>query len=292
MPTADNHGVAIEYETIGHADDPAVILIMGFTAQLTAWPIDFCRMLADRGLFVIRLDNRDSGLSSKTEGDPPNIMALMMAATSGQPVTEEVPYSLSDMAADVLAVLDDLGIERANVVGASMGGMIAQQVAIEHPARVLTLTSIMSTTGNPQVGQSNQEAMAALLTPPPADRDGVIETGVKLGRVVAGPHYDETEAAVRIGEAFDRSFNPAGAPFQMAAIAKTGDRTSGLEQLVVPTLVIHGELDPLVGISGGQATAAAVAGAELLIFDDMGHDLPKPRWPEITSAIATLAART
>ena len=290
MPRADNDGVSIEYDTIGDTADPAVLLIMGFTAQMTAWDAEFCRMLADRGHLVVRFDNRDCGLSTKSEGEPPDVMALMMAVLQGTPVTEEVPYTLSDMARDGLAVLDDLGIGRAHVVGASMGGMIAQQMAIEHPGRVLSLTSIMSTTGAADVGQGTQEAMTALLTPPPTERDAVIERGVELGRVICGPLYDEDVARQRFAEAYDRCFHPAGAPFQLAAITKTGDRTAALEGLDVPTLVIHGKADPLIQPSGGEATAAAVPGARLLMLDQMGHDLPRPLWPEIVGAIADHAA--
>ncbi|MDH3678914.1 MAG: alpha/beta hydrolase [Acidimicrobiia bacterium] len=290
MPQADNDGVVIEYDTIGTHDHPALLLIMGFATQLTAWDREFCQLLASHGFFVIRFDNRDCGLSGKTDGEPPNIMALMMAVMAGNEVTEEVPYTLSDMAADGLAVLDHLGIDQAHIAGASMGGMIAQQMAIDHPDRVLSLTSIMSTTGDSSVGQGTQEAVGALFSPPPEDRDSVIERGLTIAGVVCGPHFDEAEARIRIGDAFDRSFHPQGGPFQLAAIAKTGDRTENLRALDVPTLVIHGEVDTLVDVSGGEATAAAIGGAKLLTFDDMGHDLPKPRWPEITAAIAELAA--
>ena len=289
MPTADNDGVAIEYDTIGEPGNPAMLLVMGFATQLTAWDPGFCQLLVDRGHQVVRFDNRDCGLSHKTEGAPPNLMSIMLAAASGAAITDDVPYTLSDMAADGMAVLDDLGIEQAHVVGASMGGMIAQQMAIEHPDRVRSLTSIMSTTGNPAVGQGSQEALGALLSPAPDSRDEAIERGVRIGSIVAGPQFDEAEARIRIGEAFDRSYYPAGAPFQLAAIAKTGDRTENLQQLGVPTLVVHGTADTLVAPSGGEATAAAIPGARLLTFDDMGHDLPKNRWAEITDAIADLA---
>jgi pimeloyl-ACP methyl ester carboxylesterase len=289
MPKADNSGVMIEYDTFGDPVDPALLLIMGFTAQMTAWDEGFCRMLAGKGLHVIRFDNRDCGLSDKTEGPPPDLMALLSAVQSGQGVTIDVPYSMSDMVADGLAVLDDLGILAAHVAGASMGGMIAQQMAIEHPHRVLSLTSIMSTTGNPKVGQGEPGALAALMTPPPQDRDGAIERGVSLGRVISGPLFDEEKARRRATEAYDRSFHPAGAPFQMAAIAKTGDRTDGLRNLRTPALVVHGAVDPLIGLSGGEATAEAVPDARLLVIEEMGHDLPEPHWPEIASAIADLA---
>jgi len=292
MPRADNHGVEIEYDTIGDPGDPALLLVMGFTAQMTAWDLDFCRMLADRGFHVIRFDNRDCGLSSKTEGDAPNVMALMMSVMAGKPVEQEVPYTLSDMAADGMAVLDDLGIDAAHIVGASMGGMIAQQIAIEHPQRVLSLTSIMSTTGAPGVGQGTQEAMTALLTPPPTERDAVIERGVELGKLISGPLFDEDIARQRFGESFDRSFYPQGAPFQLAAIAKTGDRTERLRGLTCQTLVIHGKVDPLVQVSGGEATAEAVPGAELLVLDEMGHDLPRPLWLTIVDAIAQTASKS
>lgn len=290
MPTAHNDGIAIEYDTIGDPAEPAVLLVMGFATQLTAWDLAFCQTLVDRGFFVIRFDNRDCGLSHKTDGAPPNLMSIMMTVASGAELTVDVPYTLSDMAADGLAVLDDLDIEAAHVVGASMGGMIAQQMAIEHADRVLSLTSIMSTTGSSEVGQGSQEAMGALLSPAPDDRDEAIERGVRIGGIVAGPHFDEELARSRIGEAFDRSYYPAGAPFQLAAIAKTGDRTERLRSLDVPALVIHGLVDSLVDSSGGEATAAAIPGAKLLTFDDMGHDLPPTRWDEIADGIAEVAA--
>ena len=289
MPKADNSGVKIEYDSFGDPGDPALLLIMGFTAQMTAWEASFCEMLAGRGFHVVRFDNRDCGLSDKTEGPPPDLMELLTSVQSGQGVAIDVPYSLSDMVADGLAVLDDLGIAAAHVAGASMGGMIAQQMTIEHPDRVLSLTSIMSTTGDPEVGQGKPEAMAALMTPPPTDREGAIERGVALARVISGPLFDEDKARLRMGEAYDRCFNPVGAAFQMAAIAKIGDRTERLRKVSTPTLVIHGRADPLIGLSGGEATAAAVPGAKLLVIDDMGHDLPQPHWPEITGAIAGVA---
>lgn len=288
MATADHDGLAIEFDTIGDTADPAMLLVMGFSAQLTAWDLDFCHLLVDRGYCVVRFDNRDCGLSGKSEGSPPNLLSIMMSVASGAPITESVPYSLSEMAKDGLAVLDELSIERAHIVGASMGGMIAQQLAIEHPERVQSLTSIMSTTGDPKVGQGSQEAVGALLGPAPIDRAGAIERGVHIGRVIAGPQFDEQVARARIAEAFDRSYHPQGAPFQLAAIAKTGDRTERLRSLDVPALVIHGLADSLVAPSGGEATADAIPGAKLLTFDDMGHDLPPNRWEEIVGAIAEL----
>lgn len=292
MAKADNDGVQLEYDSFGDAADPTVLLVMGFTAQMIAWDEEFCRRLAAHGLRVVRFDNRDCGLSSKTGAELPSVMALLAQVQAGQEITVDAPYTLSDMAADGLAVLDALGVGAAHVVGASMGGMIVQQMAIEHPDRVLSLTSIMSTTGDPRVGQGQPEALAALMAPPPTDRQAVIERGVEVGRAISGPLFDEEGARLRSTEAHDRSFHPLGAVFQMAAIAGTGDRTEGLRRLSVPALVIHGAVDPLIGLSGGEATARAIPGAELVVIDDMGHDLPEPRWPDIIGAIASLAART
>ncbi len=292
MPTAQNHDVTIEYDTFGDPADPAVLLVMGFTAQMIAWDEELCRLIAGHGLHVIRFDNRDCGLSSKTPGDPPNVMALVMAAQAGRAVGD-VPYTLSDMATDGLAVLDHLGIDRAHVVGASMGGMIAQMMAIEHPERVATLTSIMSTTGDPSVGQASPAAMAALIAPPPTDRDGVIEAGVKLYDLIGGSYeVDEDLVRQRMAASFDRCFYPIGAAFQMAAIVATGDRTERLASVTAPTLVVHGLEDSLIAPSGGEATAAAVPGAELVTYDRMGHDLPRQIWDDLVGRLArhTLSA--
>lgn len=290
MPQAKNDTVVLEYDTFGDSSDRPLLLIMGYTAQMTAWPVEFCEQLASAGHYVVRFDNRDCGLSSKTEGEPPNVMAVMMAVMSGGEVPE-VPYTLSDMADDAVAVLDDLGIDKAHIVGASMGGMITQQLAIDHPERVASITSIMSTTGSPSVGQANPDAMTALMTPPPTDRDGAIERNVEVGRIISGPLFDEQLVRDAATAAFDRSFNPVGAAFQMAAIAKTGDRTEGLQSLQLPALVIHGAADPLVTPSGGEATAEAIPNAELLMLDDMGHNLPRPLWDQIIGAIAGHTSR-
>jgi pimeloyl-ACP methyl ester carboxylesterase len=195
------------------------------------------------------------------------------------------------MAADALGVLDTLGIERAHVVGASLGGMIAQHMALDHADRVLTLTSIMSTTGNLGVGGPTLEALTALMKPPPEERDAAIEHGVAVSRVISGPLWDEGRARQRAAERYDRCFHPAGTAFQLAAAIADGDRTKRLRAIRCPTLVIHGRVDPLVDVSGGKATAAAIPGAELLVLDEMGHDLPEPLWPRIVGAIADIAAR-
>lgn len=285
MPQARNDDVVLEFETFGDPSDPALLLIMGYTAQMTAWPVEFCEQLAAAGHHVVRFDNRDCGLSSKTAGDPPNVMALMLAMTTGQPVPE-VPYTLSHMADDAVAVLDELGIDTAHVAGASMGGMITQQMAIDHGDRVASVISIMSTTGSPTVGQADPAAMTALMSPPPNDREGAIERGVEVGRIISGPLFDAELAREMQTAAFDRSFYPVGAAFQMAAIAKTGDRTDALGNLAHRALVIHGQADSLITPSGGEATAEAIPNAELLMLEEMGHDLPRPLWDTFVEAIA------
>ena len=284
MPQAMNKNTVLEYDTFGDAANPTVLLIMGFTAQMTGWPDEFCHQIAATGHHVVRFDNRDCGLSSKTGGDAPNVMQIMMAAMSGQAVGD-VPYSLSDMADDAVAVLDALGIDKAHVAGASMGGMITQQLAIDHPERVASVISIMSTTGSPAVGQANPAALTALLSVPPSERSAAIKRNVELGRIISGPLFDENFASDAATAAYDRSFYPTGAAFQMAAIAKTGDRTEALKQLPHRALVIHGQADPLITPSGGEATAAAIPASTLLMLDEMGHDLPRPLWDTIVGAI-------
>jgi pimeloyl-ACP methyl ester carboxylesterase len=292
MPTATANGIELAYETMGDPADPTVLLVMGWGAQMTLWPDEFCKMIVDRGYHVVRFDNRDVGLSAKTEGEPPNLMAMFMAAMAGQqPSADSVPYTLSDMAADAVALLDVLGLDRAHVVGASMGGMIAQTIAIEHPERTASLTSIMSTTGDRSVGQAKPEVITALLAPAPQDREEAIERSVAAGRMISGPHFDEERSRELAAFHFDRCFHPVGLVFQMAAILASGDRTDALASVSAPTTVIHGRVDPLVTLSGGEATAKAIPGAELVVIDDMGHDLPMPRWPEVVDAIDAAARR-
>lgn len=287
MPTAHVNGVDLCYENYGSDEAPPLLLVMGLGAQLTLWQTGFVAELLERGFRVIRFDNRDVGLSSKTPGDPPDIGALMAEFYAGQPVS--APYTLATFADDAMALLDHLDIEAAHVVGASMGGMIAQRMAIEHPGRLLSLTSIMSSTGNPEVGTATPEAMGALMTPPPPDRDGAIATGVAASKAIAGPLWDEQDSLERAREAYDRCFHPTGSAFQFAAILADGDRTEALGELDLPTLVIHGREDPLVQLSGGLATAEAIPGADLLVLGQMGHDLPPTYWPQIADAIIGIA---
>ena len=290
--TAPSNGIEIAYETHGDPGDEPLLLVMGLGAQLIAWPMELVDALVDRGFFVVRHDNRDAGLST-TIGSSGHLdfMTQFMEAAQGKPI--EVPYKLTDMAADSVGLLDHLGIESAHVVGASMGGMIAQTIAIEHPSRVRTLTSIMSTTGDSDVGTPTPEAQAALLSPPASDREAAIARTLATAQAISSPvHFDEAHARKRAEEAFDRAFNPAGIARQLLGILASGSRADGLRQLDVPTLVIHGRVDPLVTLSGGERTAELVPGAELLVLDDMGHDLPLALIPQIVDAITSLAART
>jgi pimeloyl-ACP methyl ester carboxylesterase len=289
--TAPVNGIEIGYETHGDPDGEPLLLVMGLGAQLTAWPVELCDALADRGFHVVRYDNRDTGLSTKLSDVGGDFMTSFLKASQGEPV--ELAYTLSDMAADGMALLDHLGIESAHIVGASMGGMIAQTMAIEHPARVRTLTSIMSTTGESEYGTPQPDAIAVLLRPAAATRDEAIEADVTARRVIGSPeHFDEAVARERAAEAYDRCYNPAGTARQLLAIVAGGSRAEGLAQLAVPTLVIHGDIDPLVTFTGGQRTAELVPGAELLALEGMGHDLPPAYLGPIVEAITSLAART
>ena len=277
-------GIELEYDTFGDRGDQALLLVMGFTAQMTAWQEGFCRMLAAGGRFVIRYDNRDCGLSTKVDDATVDPMAVMGAVLSGAELPA-VPYTLSDMAADGIGLLDHLGIDRAHVVGASMGGMIVQTMAIEHPDRLHSMTSIMSTVGDIEYGPPEPDAIQVLLSPPPSDRDGVVARSLDMA-VWSSKRYFDAEATQRLaGFHYDRSFSPEGAPRQLAAIYASGDRSDALRSVRVPSLVIHGLDDTLINPSGGRRTAELVPGAHLLEVADMGHDLPEPLWPLLTSAI-------
>lgn len=286
MPYAPTNGIQLYYETHGEPGGRPMLLVMGLGAQMTLWEPDFCEMLAREGFYVIRFDNRDVGLSTKIEGGPQPDLAKALAGDHST-----ASYTLWDMADDAVGLLDHLGIERAHIAGASMGGMIVQCIAIRHPERVRSMTSIMSTTGNPNVGQPQPEAMAALLAPPPERREEAIEQGLRTWTTIGSPAYpaDPAELRARIAADYDRCFYPEGTVRQLVAILATGDRTEGLARVRVPTLVIHGEADPLVTLTGGQATAEAIPGARLLTFPGMGHDLPRALWPEFVRAIAELA---
>lgn len=285
MPSASANGITIEYETAGDPASPPLLLVMGLGGQLIAWDDAFVRDLAAAGFWVIRYDNRDVGRSTWfDQAGAPDVMAAM--AGHGR-----AAYLLSDMAADAVGLLDALSVPSAHVVGVSMGGMIAQTMGIEHASRVRSLVSIMSTTGDTSVGQPHPEALEALLVVPARDRAGAIDQGVAGARVIGYPGlaFDEARVRDRAAAAYDRAFHPDGTGRQLVAILSSGDRTKGLGGVEVPTLVIHGEADPLVDVSGGRATAAAVPGARLKLFAEMGHDLPVPLWREIIDEIATFA---
>jgi pimeloyl-ACP methyl ester carboxylesterase len=278
-------GIEICYESFGDRDDPAILLIAGFWAQLLAWPPGFVDELVKRGHFVVRFDNRDAGLSTHLHDAPrPDPRAAFEGDVSS------ASYTLSDMAGDVAGLMDALGLQSAHIVGVSMGGMIGQTLAIERPDRVHSLTSVMSTTGNPAVGQSTEAALAALLAPPARTRQDAVERVIATLRVIGSPAYKLDEAGIRARSAlaFDRANDPIGVGRQLLAILASGDRTPQLRHVHIPTLVLHGADDPLISLSGGRATAEAIPGAELVVIEGMGHDLPPQLWAMIAAQIAGL----
>jgi pimeloyl-ACP methyl ester carboxylesterase len=285
---APANGIEIAYEEFGDRSDPTMLLIMGLGVQMLGWDEELCLMLAARGFRVVRFDNRDAGRSTRIDAGP---RANVLAAVAGD--LRSASYKLEDMADDCAGLLDHLGVQAAHLVGASQGGMIAQTLAIRRPERVLSLTSIMSTTGNMRVGQPHPEALPALLNRPPANREGFEDFVVRAWRVIGSPGFDPNEDALRARAraSYDRGIHPDGTARQLLAILASGDRTSSLAELDLPTLVIHGTDDPLIDVSGGEATAAAIPGAELVLIDGMGHDLPRELWPRFVDLIVANAAR-
>lgn len=288
MARTTANGIEIEYDAHGDPAAPPVLLVMGLGAQMTLWPMELVEALVARGFRVIRYDNRDIGLSHKFDGvKAPGMIRLLLLGRFG--FKPRVPYTLADMAADGIGLLDSLGIEKAHIVGASMGGMIAQHMAFSHPERVLTLTSIMSTTGNRRLPGGTREAIGAITRRPKSmDEDSLVEHGLKVSRAIGSPGYrlDEARVRERTRALIRRSFYPAGVPRQFAAIVADGDRRERLRSVKAPTLVIHGEEDPLVPLPGGQDTAENIAGAQLKTIPGMGHDLPLELVDEIADAIA------
>jgi pimeloyl-ACP methyl ester carboxylesterase len=274
-------GIELAYERWGDAEDPPVLMIMGLGSQLVHWPDGFCERLARRGYELIRFDNRDAGHSTRLDGVPSHLGEFLRGSEATP------PYLLADMAADAAGLLGVLGIERAHVVGASLGGMIAQQLAIDRPERVLSLASIMSTTGDRSVGERTEAAAELLLSAPATERAAYLEGAVQARKLLGSVEELRDDDLVReiAARAYDRGIYPEGTGRQLAAIIGSGDRTPRLRELEVPTVVIHGEIDPLIGVSGGRATAAAIPGSELVIFDGMGHDLPPPLWEPIADAL-------
>jgi len=287
MAKVNANGIQIEYETFGDPDSPALLLIIGLACQLTAWDEKLCQQLAQQGHHVIRFDNRDAGLSTKIEeAGVPNIMQTIEEQMKGETINP--PYTIEDMAADAVGLLDALGIEKAHICGMSMGGMIAQTIVLNYPKRVLSLISIYSRTGDPEEPQPKPEAMELLLTPPPGEREAYIEFGMKLFNTISGPGfpYDQEWLRKHIAQSYDRSNCPQGVARQLVAILAQKNRKPALASLSTPTLVIHGADDPLVQVECGKNTAAAIPGAGLMIIEGMGHDLPHAgAWPQIMDAI-------
>ncbi|GLY34020.1 alpha/beta hydrolase [Amycolatopsis sp. NBRC 101858] len=283
MARAQANGLELEYDTFGDSDNPPLVLVMGLGAQMITWEDGFCELLAARGFFVVRYDNRDVGLSTWLDELP----APDLAALAGGDLTT-APYRLSDLADDAVGLFDALGIGRAHVVGASMGGMIVQQLAIDHPDRLRSVTSIMSTTGDPAVGQAEPWALAMLTRPPASTREQALADSVDGYRRLGSPGYPDDEAFLLAKAAlhYDRARHPVGTLRHAAAVLASGDRTAGLRSVRLPALVVHGDADPLIDVSGGKATAEAIPGAELLVIPGMGHNLPRAVWPTLASAIA------
>ena len=292
MPRAAvTDGIELEYEVFG--EGPPLYLIMGLNTQMVAWPRELIDDLVGRGYQVVRMDNRDIGLSTKTEGPPPDRKAVLRSVV--RPSKVKADYLMADMAGDIAGLMDHLGHDKVHVVGASMGGMIAQQLTIDHPDRVASLCSIMSTTGRKTVGRIHPSLIpklpSTLLAEPPRDRAGAIERSLRTWRMISGPHYDENRIREVVELALDRSSDTVGGVRQLIAIGASPDRTRALRRVHCPTLVIHGMRDKLVMPSGGLATARAIRHSRLLMFPDMAHDLPTPRLAEIAEAIDLNARR-
>jgi pimeloyl-ACP methyl ester carboxylesterase len=290
--TVRANGIDLHYDTFGDADAPPMVLIMGLASQMIAWDEAFCGALAARGFRVIRFDNRDVGLSSRLDHlGVPNVAMLMLGRLAGQPA--QAAYTLSDMARDTVGLLDALSIDTAHVVGASMGGAIAQTMAIEQPQRLRSLCSIMATSGDPSLPPPTPEALQLLMTPTPTDEAGYSRRYLQIMRVLRGPGFplDEARDAERAAQNFARGVYPPGVARQLVAILASGSRKAALARVRVPTLVIHGDADPLVRVECGIDVADTVPGAERLIIEGMGHALPITMWPPIIDAIATHAAR-
>lgn len=286
------NGIELVYDTFGEPDAPPILLIMGLGCQMIDWKDEFCSLLAGRGFRVIRFDNRDVGQSTRfDQAGQPQIGEMMEAMQRGE--TVEAPYLLSDLVADAVGLLDALGVEETHVVGLSMGGMIGQLMAAGHPDRVLTLTSIMSTTGEPGLPTSTPEAWACLTAPLETEIEPFVEQYISKWQVYAGPRYpiDPGLAREHASRLFERGIHQAGRDRQLAAILASGSRREALASVTCPALVIHGDSDPVVRLEAGIATADAIEGAELLVFEGMGHDLAKGLWPQVVDAIARHAGR-
>jgi pimeloyl-ACP methyl ester carboxylesterase len=285
---APANGIELAYQEMGDPGGEPLLLVMGLATQMIAWDERFCALLAERGFRVVRFDNRDIGNSTKIEaGGRPKLTDTIVGRRSS------APYLLADMAADTIGLMDHLGIDSAHVVGASMGGMIAQTLAIHHPARLRSMVSMMSTTGQRWVGFPTPRALRVLLAAPAKGREAAVEQAVRTFRVIGSPGYPMDVQRLRevAGASYDRDHRRAGVGRQLHAISASGDRTPALRRVRLPVTVIHGDSDPLVRPSGGQATARAIPGARLKTIAGMGHDLPRALWPTFVEEIAANAAR-
>jgi pimeloyl-ACP methyl ester carboxylesterase len=280
--------IDICFETFGRPGDPAMLLVMGLGTQMIAWPEEFCRRLTELGFFVIRYDNRDVGRSTHMRGyRPPTVRQLLLRDKRA------ARYTLADMAADGIGLLDRLEIERAHIVGASMGGMIAQTMAARFPERALSLASIMSNTGHIWRGTPGLRVYPIFLRRPAANREGAVESFMSVFKLIGSPDFpfDESEIRAAAALSYDRGYNPAGTGRQLAAIIAAGDRTGELRGITAPTVVIHGTKDRMVRPSGGRATAAAIPGSKLVMIEGMGHDFPRLAWDRMIDAIVANARR-
>ena len=282
--------IELEYETFGDPQHPALILMEGHGAQMVKWDTEYCKMFAAKNLFVIRFDNRDCGFSTKFDGIDVDLGAVLKAALLEETVPP-VPYTLSDMASDVVGLLDFLKIDRAHIFGVSLGGMIAQVLTIEHPTRVRSLISVMSMSGEPEFGQSQPDAINALLSETPSDRAGYIEHSV-IYQVYHSKKYRSDEfSKTSAARDFDRMYYPQGSARQLAAVYASGRRTEKLRAIKTPTLVVHGKDDTLISPSGGERTAELIPGAKFVLVEDMGHDMPKPLWGYLVELISDFALK-
>jgi pimeloyl-ACP methyl ester carboxylesterase len=290
MPTAAVNGIELWYETLGEPEDPALLLIAGLGDQATGWPEELCWAFVSRGFHVVRFDNRDAGLSTGFDGHPVDVEATAARFLAGEPL--DAPYLLADMAADCVGLLDELGIGAAHVLGSSLGGMVAQTLAIAHPERVASLTSLMATTGERELLLPDAEVLGVLLEPGGTDRASAVERAVRWAQTFGSPdHLDLDSVRETAGRAFDRANRPDGVVRQLLAIAASPSRADALATLSVPTVVIHGSLDRLVRPEGGRRTAELVPEATLVEIEGMGHDLPQAFWATVVEHVTGLAAR-
>lgn len=290
MPRVASNGIELEYDTFGSPAGRPLVLIQGLSAQMLLWYEEFCELLAARGHYVVRFDNRDIGLSSKLDSaGTPNIPLLFAKHQLGFKVT--TPYTLTDMAVDTIGLLDALGLRSAHICGSSLGARVAHLIAIGHRDRIRSLTSMMSSTGNPKLPPPHGKVTAMLARAPAYDRAQVIESAVALQKVVAAGDWDEAAVRELTARAYDRCHHPAGIVRQLAAMLVEPSRVDEIRKVSIPALVVHGKEDPMVPVEGGHDTHECLAGSELLILERMGHELPRAHWPRIVDAISALTER-